>query len=412
MDPQAPDLTALIQRRFWLNASAVALGQVFSLLFMTAWTGSGLMLFGLPYLAFCLLVTSSLYWRFSRPLVMSLLVLLGLVVSAALSLLALDLWWTVPVVVYHWARYGSDRVRYGALAVSCLLAVAGSLTFLFPWFFLLKDDPMAWLVPLISIFLALATVAVSWFWGDSRRLREAQQRALLERNRQLVHEREQERKLAALDERARIAREMHDIVAHSLSAIITQADGARYSAAAGQQEAGQQEPSLEIQTLETISTTARSALAEMRGLLGVLRTDDEEVLYQPLPALHNLGQLVEQSQRLGLPVTLIEDYAGVEEKLPAGAQLTIYRVVQEGLTNAAKHAAGTPSMTIRVQALDDRLEIDMLNAPGSAGRQPVPGAKQGLLGMRERIHMYGGQLHYGHLPDDSFQVRASIPYAP
>lgn len=412
MDPQAPDFSALTRRKGWLNASAVALGQVFSLLFSSTWTVGGLDAFGPLYLLFWLLVTSSLYWRFSRPLVMTSLVLLALGLSLAFNLLALDLWWTAPVLVYHWARYGSSRVRYGVLIVASLLALIGSLAFLSPWLFWLEADPLTWLVAIATALLALALVAVSWFWGDSRRLREAQQRALLERNRQLVHEREQERKLAALDERARIAREMHDIVAHSLSAIITQADGARYSAAAGQQGAGLQGLSLEIQTLETISTTARSALAEMRGLLGVLRTDDEEVLYQPLPALHNLGQLVEQSLKLGLPVTLIEDYAGVEEKLPAGAQLTIYRVVQEGLTNAAKHAAGTPSMTVRVQALRDRLEIDMHNAPGEAGRKPMPGARQGLLGMRERIHMYGGQLHYGHLPDGSFQVRAAIPYAP
>ncbi|MDO4898922.1 MAG: histidine kinase, partial [Rothia sp. (in: high G+C Gram-positive bacteria)] len=217
---------------------------------------------------------------------------------------------------------------------------------------------------------------------------------------------EQERVMAALDERARIAREMHDIVAHSLSTIIAQADGAQYAALAS---TGSTDERVEVTALSTISQAARSSLEQMRALLGVLRTDEVET-FEPLPALHNVPQLIDGLRRVGIPVefTAVE---GVEARLPQGAELTVYRIVQEALTNVTKHCPGTPLVTVNISEGKDSLMIDVLNRPQSSPSPSIPGARRGLLGMRERIDMYGGSLQYGTLDDGSFRVFAQIPFA-
>ena len=207
---------------------------------------------------------------------------------------------------------------------------------------------------------------------------------------------------------------MHDIVAHSLSVIIAQADGARYAATDQQPGSGagasaQNEP-VELAALGTISQAARSSLQQMRTLLGVLRTD-EGTTVEPLPALHNVPQLIEQTQKLGIPVRF-STVSGVEEKLPQGADLTIYRIVQEALTNVAKHCPGTPLVTVTISEGKQTLDIDITNLPQAEPTQPLPGARRGLLGMRERVDMYRGTLHYGRLADGSFRVFAQIPFVP
>lgn len=350
---------------------------------------------------------------------MTVLVVLGLLFTVTLPFPSLDMWWAAPLVVYHWARYGERRVRIAIiilfLVASVVAGVSAGLDLmrLYSWgtFELI-------LVSLTIFFFCVALCTIAWFMGDTRRLRDNRQRSLIERNRQLVHEREQERAMAALDERARIAREMHDIVAHSLSVIITQADGARYVAQARQQ-AEQEAPAqgedrdepVEIAALQTISETARSSLQQMRSLLGVLRTD-EGTAFQPLPALHNVPQLVDQMRELGFDATLVWECEGVEEKLPQGAELTVYRIVQEALTNVRKHSPTTPQVMVTVREGKRSLDIDVVNAPEAQASEPIAGARRGLLGMRERVDMYKGTLHYGHLADGSFRVFAQIPFAP
>lgn len=397
----------------WVNIVAVAVGQFLSfplpaVLGFEAGSSWG-WLFVLAWLA----GTSSLYTRHAHPVRMSVLVVGSLLVSLASPVPYLSLWWVAPVAVYHWARYGSHRVRWAALVACAVGSLVGGWAFLglFGGYGWSAGEVAAMFA--VAVFICLAVTVIAWFFGDTRRLRENRQRALIERNRQLEHEREQERAMAALDERARIAREMHDIVAHSLSVIIAQADGARYAAGArasagGPAQGSVQEP-VELAALGTISEAARSSLAQMRSLLGVLRTDEGST-FQPLPALHNVPQLVEAVQAMGIPARL-SLVSGVEERLPRGADLTVYRIVQEALTNVTRHCPGTPLVTVAITAGAKSLDIEVTNLPQAEASEPLPGARRGLLGMRERVDMYGGSLHYGRLADGSFRVFAQIPWA-
>lgn len=371
--------------------------------------------------------SSSLYTRFSHPVRSTVLVVLGMLVTIAVPLPFVALWWVVPVVIYHWSRYGSRRIRTLTLVAGIISSLAGGLVFL--KFFIGYGWPPIELAAMYTFatLMCLAVVVIAWFFADSRRLRENRHRALIERNRQLVHEREQERVMAALDERARIAREMHDIVAHSLSTIIAQADGARYAAMAAQAKQSSdpdaptvkliegsvsQQPAepVEVTALSTISQAARSSLQQMRALLGVLRTDEGQT-FEPLPALHNVPQLIESLQSMGTPVKFSMVY-GMEQRLPQGAELTVYRIVQEALTNITKHCPNTPLVTVDISANKKTLDIDIVNLPQEIASAPIPGAHRGLLGMRERVDMYNGTLHYGPLEDGSFRVFAQIPFTP
>jgi signal transduction histidine kinase len=269
---------------------------------------------------------------------------------------------------------------------------------------------------------------VFWFLGDSRRMRELRSEEFKERARRLEYEQEQERRLAAQDERTRIAREMHDIVAHSLSSIISQADGARYAAASARAQQAEQsgqaqqqsEPDIAEQTLELIADTARDSLTQMRSLLGLLRTD-EATTYAPVPTLSDIPALVEQSRRAGLPVTFTGITGTMTRTLPQGAELAAYRTVQEALTNALKHSPGAAT-TITIHWGKDGLQLRVQNDPVSAvspastsasnqrTTSPVPGSGNGLRGMSERIALYHGTLTYGLQPDGSWLVEAALPY--
>ncbi|MFW0182555.1 sensor histidine kinase [Rothia sp. CCM 9417] len=407
----------LARRKRWVNGIFVALCQLFTVGF-TGIAGLNGNLWWL-YMLLWAVVTGSLYFRYSRPKTVTVLVLVGLLVTVVLPFPALDMWWVAPLAVYHWARYGERRVRIVTIVLFLVASVVAGASAGFQLASVYSWSTVELLVlSLVIFFFCAALCTIAWFLGDTRRLRDNRQRSLVERNRQLVHEREQERVMAALDERARIAREMHDIVAHSLSVIITQADGARYVAQARQQaelessaRGGEQVEPVEIAALGTISETARSSLQQMRSLLGVLRTD-EGAAFQPLPALHNVPQLVDQMQELGFNARLVWECEGVEEKLPQGAELTVYRIVQEALTNVRKHSPTTPLVTVTVREGKRSLDIDVVNAPQVQASEPLAGARRGLLGMRERVDMYRGSLHYGRLADGSFRVFAQIPFAP
>ena len=282
--------------------------------------------------------------------------------------------------------------------------------------------------PYGSIYVVIFTVF--WFLGDSRRMRELRSEEFKERARRLEYEQEQERRLAAQDERTRIAREMHDIVAHSLSSIISQADGARYAAASARTTHAQQtqqaqqteqsgqaqqqsEPDIAEQTLELIADTARDSLTQMRSLLGLLRTD-EATTYAPVPTLSDIPALVEQSRRAGLPVTFTGITGTMTRTLPQGAELAAYRTVQEALTNALKHSPGAAT-TITIHWGKDGLQLRVQNDPVSSTTaqhiaRPVPGSGNGLRGMSERIALYHGSLTYGLQPDGDWLVEAALPY--
>jgi signal transduction histidine kinase len=194
---------------------------------------------------------------------------------------------------------------------------------------------------------------------------------------------------------------MHDVVAHSLSVVIAQADGGRY--------AGRADPAVASDALEAIAATGRQALADMRSLLGVLREEGREE-YAPQPDVAAIPGLVEDVRASGLDVDLLVE--GSPSELPAGPQLAAYRIVQESLTNVLKHAGPAGRAWVRLPWRPDALELSVLDdgRGASAAMVEADGAGQGLLGMSERARLHGGRVDAGPRPGGGFGVHAVLPY--
>lgn len=329
------------------------------------------------------------------------------VVAAVSGLQALvydyPLWGQVafPVAVYSLARYGPGRWGRVGLAVGVLASAVAAWVWTRGFNLDMPAEYQQDLSPgdyLPYFLLCLALVVAAWATGAQATTREAYEEALLERGERLALEAEQRAVMAAADERARIAREMHDVVAHGLSVVIVQADGARYAA--------EHDPAVAARTLETIAATGRASLDEMRRLLGLLRgTTSADLLPQP---------------RLGdLPDLLAPEVAAgaVEARLPDplpqvsdGVALTVYRVVQESLSNVRKHAGPGARAVVTLTHGDGAVTVEITDdgrgAMTAAARAQGPGL--GLLGMRERVDVHGGRLTCGPVPG-GWRVHARIP---
>jgi len=308
---------------------------------------------------------------------------------------------------------------------------------------------------LLLIIPTAAVLACAFAFGLVRRSRRAMLVAMRDRTERLEIERDQQAQIATAAERARIAREMHDIVAHSLSVVIAQADGGRYAADA--------DPAAAQRSLGTIAETGRAALADMRRLLGVLRDDQPSrttplglvapdgvparlappgpargttapasaagtpgasgraappsgsaAPLQPQPDAADIGHLVERARDDGMRISWAR--VGAERRLPPGVGLTLFRVCQEALTNVRKHAGPRPAVTILVRWGEDEVELRVdddgrgLAAVGGTGSdEPAPTPGYGLLGMRERAEMFGGTLAAGPRRGGGFSVRFVVP---
>ncbi len=260
----------------------------------------------------------------------------------------------------------------------------------------------------IMIFTSVP-FALAWVLGDSIRTRRAYFAQLEERATRLEKEREAQAKVAVAAERARIARELHDVVAHNVSVMVVQADGAAYVLDAAPDQAKK--------ALETISSTGRQALAEMRRLLGVLRTGEhqESGEYVPQPDVEQIDELVQQCRTAGLPVDFKVE--GTPRPLPSGVELTAYRIVQEALTNTRKHGGPNAGASVRLVYFDDGLgllvEDDGKGAPHELYEEGgADGQGHGLIGMRERVGMVGGTLDAGPRPGGGFRISALLPLKP
>ncbi|MGI5456757.1 sensor histidine kinase [Streptomyces sp. CA-249302] len=258
------------------------------------------------------------------------------------------------------------------------------------------------------IFLTVP-FALAWVLGDSIRTRRAYFAQLEERNARLEKEREAQAKVAVAAERARIARELHDVVAHNVSVMVVQADGAAYVLDTAPDQAKK--------ALETISSTGRQALAEMRRLLGVLRTGEHKEVgeYVPQPDVEQIDDLIEQCRTSGLPVDFKVE--GTPRPLPSGVELTAYRIVQEALTNTRKHGGPNTGASVRLVYFDDGLgllvEDDGKGAPHELYEEGgIDGQGHGLIGMRERVGMVGGTLDAGPRPGGGFRISALLPLKP
>ncbi|HEX6023105.1 MAG TPA: histidine kinase [Solirubrobacter sp.] len=234
--------------------------------------------------------------------------------------------------------------------------------------------------------------AVAWLAGRAVRTRTRLTEQLHETAARLAEATEDERRLAAIDERRRIAREMHDLVAHSMSVMVVQAGGARRIL--------DSDPARALEAATMIERTGREALAEMRHLLGVLNLPAARA---PQPTLAELDELVARSRAAGLPTML--ELRGERRPLPAGLDLAAYRIVQEALTNAFKHAGRAPT-TVTVEFGEDELALEVRDeGTGSANSD----GGHGLVGMRERVRLYGGEIETGPAEGGGWRVRATLP---
>ncbi|MGA4841016.1 sensor histidine kinase [Streptomyces sp. G45] len=238
--------------------------------------------------------------------------------------------------------------------------------------------------------------------GIAVRSRQDYTAALVERARQLEVERDQQAQLAAAAERTRIAREMHDIIGHNLSVITGLADGGKYAAAKSPEHAAQ--------ALDAIGSTSRQALAELRRLLDVLREDTPGAAdLTPQPALADLDRLIDGVRAAGLPVR--STVRGRLDGLPQGQQLTVYRVVQEALTNTLKHGGPQVTATVEVSYDDEDGVAVTVTDTGVGAPAPPSGTGRGLTGMRERTSLYAGTLEAGPLPapQGGWRVHLQLP---
>jgi signal transduction histidine kinase len=388
----------------WLERHALALDSVSTGVFaLFALLGTVVIAVGPTVAAavWSVVIVVPLAWRRRRPvasavavytagLLHTVLGIPGLVPADLAVLLAL---YSVTVYGPRWAHRTAVA---GAVVGSFVLAATLLLLRMAP-------DPIAAVA--LALFCAVTALAV-WAAGLVRRSRRETILAWRDRAERLEIERDQQAQIATAAERARIAREMHDIVAHSLSVVIAQADGGRYAAQADPDAAGR--------ALGTIGETGRAALADMRRLLGVLRDDGGVGVLDPAspaelvpqPAAQDIERLVESMRANGLAISLVR--MGTPRPLPPGAGLTAYRICQESLTNVLKHAGPDPSVTVLVQWEPAALTLEVTD-DGRGAAAVSDGAGHGLVGMRERAAMFGGTVSAGPRPGGGFRVRARLP---
>ena len=227
-----------------------------------------------------------------------------------------------------------------------------------------------------------------------RRVEELQQRA-----ERAEREREEEARRAVAEERTRIARELHDVVAHQMTVMTLQAEGARRLVDGA-------DPRL-VEALETIRVAGRSALAELRRTVSLLRAPEDDLATEPLPRLADLDRLVDQVRAAGIPVDL--EVLGEPRAMSEGAELSAYRIVQESLTNAVNHGGPEVSATVSIEYGPEHLEVSISDDGRGSSSTSSSNGGHGIVGMRERIAVLGGEFHAGPRVGGGFVVRASIP---
>jgi signal transduction histidine kinase len=269
---------------------------------------------------------------------------------------------------------------------------------------------LVWAIPglmLVDRVHALLAAGAIWFVADSVRERRRYLAGLAEQAAQRQQAEAEAGRQAVRQERVRIARELHDVVAHSLGVVTVQAGVGRRIGATAPAEA--------LRALRAVEVTGRSALEELRRILGLLRDDDTQPSLAPAPGIADLGELAEVVRAAGTPVSLA--VTGDVAALPPAAALTVYRIIQEALTNVVKHAGGAAA-AVRVAAGPDGVRIVVANdgrpavagtGPGRTAAGPGVAGRHGIVGMRERAAVFGGTLDAAVAPGGGFQVTAFLP---
>lgn len=333
---------------------------------------------------YLLLAASSiaLLWRRSRPLIV-----LGATLTASLV-------WDVirladgPSLAIFISLYGvgryveEDRTSILAVASALIVVVADDL---------IEGEPAS------SVGLSLGLVFLAWYVGRRIEGRREYLALLEERAEYLERERAAEAQRAVAEERTRIARELHDLVAHRVSMITVQAGAAQTVAAS--------DPERALRAMRAVEEAGREALEELRQVLGVLRADGEHEGVVPMHGLADIPDLVAEMRRAGMDVSLCND--GAPDHLPTRVDLASYRIVQEALTNVLKHAGPDPKAEVRLSGADQMLDIEVTDR--GSGVATLPGSGQGLVGMRERAALLGGAFEAGPRPGGGFRIMARLP---
>jgi signal transduction histidine kinase len=299
------------------------------------------------------------------------------------------------LAVYSLAAYGERR-----LAVRGVAVWAGLLTVRLGYL-LVTRWPQVTITGLRDVVDDYVLLAAAWTLGEGVRQRRVHAAELEDRAARLEREREEKARQAVIQERLRIARELHDVVAHSLSVIGVQAGAARLVLDT------HPDPTRAREAVAAIEVTANRAMAEMRRALGILRdTEPSGAALAPLPGLGQLPELLDQLRRSGLPVELTVE--GTPRPLPATIDLSLYRIVQEALTNALKHAGAAHAEVVVCYGTHD-VTVEVADD----GRGPPPSAARsqgaGIIGMRERVTLFGGELQVGPRPLGGYAVRVCLP---
>jgi signal transduction histidine kinase len=345
---------------------------------------------GSPWWAAPLLLVpaAALLWRRTRPLATVIAVHVPIALHALVSGdggIGLYVVWPGWVSLYALAVYGSRRQLLSGIAIALVGIVVHDY-----------NDPEAWAAgAAATMWWGLAMFVAPLIGGvvaGSRRTRTlATEKALVEA----------EARAAVGEERARIARELHDVVTHHVNLVVLQA-----MAASAQLD---RDPEEVREPLRVIERSGREALTELRRLLGVLRDEDGERPLAPQPGVTDVEALVGSARKAGLSVGLA--VSGTPRRLPAGLALTVYRIVQEALTNAARHAAGS-RVGVSLRYEPEALDVAVVDNGGRPVEQGAPPGGRGLLGMRERVAVFAGTLETGPAPDGGFAVHARLPLPP
>jgi signal transduction histidine kinase len=340
------------------------------------------------FVALTLALCLPLIWRRRWPRAVFLLIVAVAAVQWTAGVVAMPPDWAVLVALYTVASRCGFR---WALAAVILTETGVIMEVSQQWGF-------GWTQARSTAAFFSVVVGAVWIFGIYTYTRRAYLRSLEERAARLERERDTQVQVAMAAERARIARELHDVVAHNVSVIVVQADGAAYAIESDKERAKQ--------ALEAISATGRTALAEMRRLLGVLRESDEGGSYAPQPGVEQLTDLVDQIRASGLPLRFQID--GVPQELSQGLQLTVFRIVQEALTNTLKHAGTGATAHVNLHYGDESVEV-RIRDDGRGAAAGDDGRGHGLVGMRERVAMYGGSAQARPRPGGGWEVVARLP---
>jgi signal transduction histidine kinase len=291
---------------------------------------------------------------------------------------------TIPMAVYSLGVLVDRRAAVGAyILIQSLIWIA----------VLLGNDRSA-----DTFVFTLLLVGGPFLVGRIVNARIQLARELRDKANRLERDQAEKQKLAVAEERARIAREMHDVVAHNVSVMVVQASAARRMI--------DRDPERAREALSSVEQTGREALAEMRRMLDVLRAEDEGAALAPQPSIDELEALIELAREAGLDVDL--EVEGERRRVSSSVDLSTFRIVQEALSNTIKHA-GAAHASVRLRFSDDQMEVDVVDDGHGVRTAGQNGSGQGLVGMRERVAMLGGRLEAGYRANGGFEVRATLP---